>query len=92
MIGPRTLALVPRSVMRQSLARSHDAPYKGGVSTNIGIVLIDSKSLAFFPSQNVPFDTLNHRALAAKMIVYFAIPFALPFLVWRRRLAKYQNL
>ncbi|OTF81581.1 hypothetical protein BLA29_008965 [Euroglyphus maynei] len=75
MISSRVLNLIPRSVMRQSLARSHDhhkeVVYKG---------------------MNLPFDTYNGRSLAIKMILFFSIPYSLPYLVWRRRLARNKGI
>ncbi|KAH9425092.1 uncharacterized protein LOC113790469 [Dermatophagoides pteronyssinus] len=74
MISTRLLNLIPRSVMRQSLARSHDhkeVVYKGA---------------------SFPFDTHNGRSLAIKMILFFSIPYSLPYLVWRRRLARNKGI
>ncbi|KAH7637340.1 uncharacterized protein LOC124495158 [Dermatophagoides farinae] len=74
MISSRVLNLIPKSVMRQSLARSHDHKeivYKGA---------------------NFPFDTYNSRSLAIKMIIFFSIPYSIPYLVWRRRLARNKGI
>ncbi|KAI2811203.1 hypothetical protein RDWZM_002034 [Blomia tropicalis] len=71
MIATRTLSLVPRSVLRQTIARSHDANYKGA---------------------NVPFNIVNRKSFAVKMILFLSIPFSLPYLVWRRRLARMKGI
>ncbi|KAH9405203.1 hypothetical protein TYRP_001045 [Tyrophagus putrescentiae] len=45
-----------------------------------------------YKGANVPFDIVNRKSLAVKMILFLSIPFSLPYLVWRRRLARMKGI
>ncbi|KPM03446.1 hypothetical protein QR98_0018780 [Sarcoptes scabiei] len=67
MLHSRLINLVPKNLIKQSIARSHETPYQG---------------------ITLPFRTDKPRLLAIKMIIFFSIPYSLPFILWRRQVYK----
>ncbi|CAG2167855.1 unnamed protein product [Oppiella nova] len=47
-----------------------------------------SHSEVTYKGQNIPFDITNHRLFAIKMTLFFAVPFAVPFIIVRYQLKK----